>query len=106
MSEFTLVSDKPVRPLVEVENYTHNVGHCQRSGVPIEPMVSTQWFMDVSEMAARGLAAVEQGDLRLVPDTWNKTWAEELGFDGPPATAAEFKEQACAAAEANANAPC
>ena len=35
--------------------------------------------------------------------TWNKTWAEELGFDAPPATAAEFKEQACAAAEANAN---
>jgi multiple sugar transport system substrate-binding protein/sn-glycerol 3-phosphate transport system substrate-binding protein len=35
--------------------------------------------------------------------TWNKTWAEELGFDGPPATSAEFKEQACAAAEANAN---
>ncbi|MFN2161923.1 MAG: extracellular solute-binding protein [Candidatus Promineifilaceae bacterium] len=34
--------------------------------------------------------------------TWNKTWAEELGFDAPPATAAEFKEQACAATEANA----
>ena len=65
--------------LVEVEDYTHNVGHCQRSGVPIEPMVSTQWFMDVSEMAARGLEAVENGDLRLVPNTWDKTWAHWLG---------------------------
>ncbi|MEX2144197.1 MAG: extracellular solute-binding protein [Anaerolineales bacterium] len=32
---------------------------------------------------------------------YNFTWAEELGFDGPPATSAEFKEQACAAAAAN-----
>ncbi len=65
--------------LVKIEDYTHNVGHCQRSGVPIEPMVSTQWFMDVSEMAARALDAVEQGDLRLVPNTWDKTWAHWLG---------------------------
>ncbi len=64
--------------LVEVEPYTHNVGHCQRSGVPIEPLVSTQWFSDVSGMAQRALAAVEDGDLRLVPDTWGKTWKHWL----------------------------
>ena len=34
---------------------------------------------------------------------YNHTWAQELGFASPPATSAEFKEQACAAAEANAN---
>jgi multiple sugar transport system substrate-binding protein len=32
---------------------------------------------------------------------YNHTWAQELGFDSPPATSAEFKEQACAAAAAN-----
>ncbi|MFO8036401.1 MAG: extracellular solute-binding protein [Anaerolineales bacterium] len=32
---------------------------------------------------------------------YNETWAQELGFDSPPANVAEFKEQACAAAEAN-----
>jgi ABC-type glycerol-3-phosphate transport system substrate-binding protein len=32
---------------------------------------------------------------------YNHTWATELGFDAPPATSAEFKEQACAAAAAN-----
>lgn len=32
---------------------------------------------------------------------YNFTWAEELGFDGPPQTSEEFMEQACAAAEAN-----
>jgi multiple sugar transport system substrate-binding protein/sn-glycerol 3-phosphate transport system substrate-binding protein len=34
---------------------------------------------------------------------YNYTWAQELGFDAPPANAAEFKEQACAAADFNAN---
>jgi valyl-tRNA synthetase len=64
--------------LVGVEPYTHNVGHCQRSGVPIEPLVSTQWFSDVSAVAQRALAAVEDGDLTLVPDTWGKTWKHWL----------------------------
>jgi len=34
---------------------------------------------------------------------YNSGWAKELGFDAPPANYAEFKEQACAAAEANTN---
>ncbi|MCZ6508934.1 MAG: valine--tRNA ligase [Acidobacteria bacterium] len=65
--------------LVEVEEYTHNVGYCQRSGVPIEPLVSTQWFCDVSDMAARALAGVDGVELELVPDTWRKTWEHWLG---------------------------
>ena len=60
--------------LTKVEDYAHNVGHCQRSGVPIEPMVSTQWFMDVEGMAGQALAAVSSENLQLVPDSWNKTW--------------------------------
>ena len=32
---------------------------------------------------------------------YNFTWAEELGFDSPPKTSAEFKEQVCAASEFN-----
>jgi multiple sugar transport system substrate-binding protein/sn-glycerol 3-phosphate transport system substrate-binding protein len=32
---------------------------------------------------------------------YNQTWLEELGFDGPPTTPDEFREMACAAAEAN-----
>ena len=65
--------------LVQVEPHQHNVGHCQRSGVPIEPLVSTQWFADVSGMAARALAAVEDDELELIPSSWNKTWQHWLG---------------------------
>jgi len=33
---------------------------------------------------------------------YNQTWGQELGFEGPPSTSQEFKEQACAAMESNA----
>jgi valyl-tRNA synthetase len=64
--------------LVKVEDYTHNVGHSQRSGEPIEPLLSTQWFCDVRSMAEQALAAVRDGRLRLVPDSWDKTWEHWL----------------------------
>jgi valyl-tRNA synthetase len=64
--------------LVKVEEHVHNVGHSQRSGEPIEPLVSTQWFLDVSGMAQQALAAQQDGRLKLVPDTFDKTWAHWL----------------------------
>jgi valyl-tRNA synthetase len=64
--------------LVRVEDHVHNVGHSQRSGEPVEPLVSLQWFCDVSAMAQRALLAVRQGELRLVPDSWDKTWEHWL----------------------------
>jgi len=64
--------------LVKVESYTHNVGHCQRSGVPVEPLVSTQWFLEVEGMAAKALEATASGELELVPSSWEKTWRHWL----------------------------
>jgi valyl-tRNA synthetase len=64
--------------LVKVEDHVHNVGHSQRSGEPIEPLVSTQWFCDVSSMAEQALAAVRDGRVRLIPDSWDKTWEHWL----------------------------
>ncbi len=64
--------------VVREEDFVHNVGFCQRSGSRVQPLVSTQWFCDVSEMAARGLAAWRDGDLALVPESWGKTWEHWL----------------------------
>ena len=64
--------------LVGTERHVHSVGHSQRSGEPIEPMLSPQWFADVSGMAKEALAAVEDGRLELIPDTWDKTWEHWL----------------------------
>jgi valyl-tRNA synthetase len=64
--------------LVKVEEHEHNVGHSQRGGEPIEPMLSTQWFCSVEGMAKQALESVREGRLRLVPDTWVKTWEHWL----------------------------
>jgi valyl-tRNA synthetase len=64
--------------LVEIEKHSHNVGHSQRGGEPVEPMVSTQWFLDASEMAGQALAAVRDGEMKLVPPSYDKTWEHWL----------------------------
>jgi len=64
--------------LVGEEKFVHNVGFCQRSGVRVEPLVSTQWFCDVAPMAERALAAWREGDLEFVPASWGKTWEHWL----------------------------
>jgi valyl-tRNA synthetase len=64
--------------LVGEERYLHNVGFCQRSGTRVEPLVSTQWFCDVAEMAGRALGALDAGELELVPESWGKTWVHWL----------------------------
>ncbi len=64
--------------VVREEDYVHNVGHCQRSGTRVQPLVSTQWFCDVSGMAREALAALHDGRLELVPGSWGKTWEHWL----------------------------
>jgi valyl-tRNA synthetase len=64
--------------VVKEEDFVHNVGFCQRSGTRVQPLVSTQWFCDVSEMATRALGAWRDGSLELVPESWGKTWEHWL----------------------------
>ena len=64
--------------LRDIVDHQHNVGHSQRSGEPVEPMVSDQWFCNMDQVAARALEAVENGDLQLHPSTWDKTWRHWL----------------------------
>jgi len=73
-----LVKLKETGLLEHEEDYVHNVGFCQRSGVRVQPLMSTQWFCDVSSMAAEALAAHRDGRLELVPAAWGKTWEHWL----------------------------
>ena len=54
--------------LVETEQHVHNVGHSQRSGVAVEPLVSNQWFVDTTELAAEAARVVREGEVRIVPE--------------------------------------
>ena len=47
--------------LVRTEAHRHNVGHSQRSGVAVEPLVSNQWFVDTTEAGGGGGAGGARG---------------------------------------------
>lgn len=65
--------------LVRKEKHNHEVGHCQRSGAVIEPLVSMQWWMKMGSLAEKALRAAKGGEesaLRFFPDYWTKTYYE------------------------------
>jgi valyl-tRNA synthetase len=67
--------------LLKVEEYTHNVGHCQRSGTVVEPLISMQWFMRMKELAEPAIAAVREGRTKFVPESTAKiyfNWLENI----------------------------
>jgi valyl-tRNA synthetase len=45
-----------------------------RSGVVIEPWLTDQWYVDAAKLALPALQAVKKGDIKIVPETWAKTW--------------------------------
>jgi len=66
---------------VKQEPHMHAVGHSQRSGVPVEPMISTQWFVRTKPLAVPAIEAVTSGKTQFVPENWTKTylgWMEEI----------------------------
>jgi valyl-tRNA synthetase len=60
--------------LVKIERHTNQVPHGDRSGVPIEPLLTTQWFCDAATLAKPAIAAVEQGRTVFVPQQWENTF--------------------------------
>jgi valyl-tRNA synthetase len=60
--------------LEKTEKYTHNIGHCYRCKTMIEPYLSKQWFVKVAPLAEKALKAVENGQTRIFPKTWEKTY--------------------------------
>lgn len=57
------------RIVKEIRPYVHSVGHSERSGEPIEPRLSLQWFVDVAQMAKASGDAVREGDTVLHPQS-------------------------------------
>ena len=64
-----IVADLEAAGLLEkVSDHTHAVGTCDRCGAIIEPRASTQWFVKMKPLAEPAIAAVERGDIEIVPD--------------------------------------
>jgi valyl-tRNA synthetase len=65
--------------LEKVEPYRHSVPFSQRGGVPIEPLLSTQWFAKMQPLAQSALAALENQDQpHFVPERWTKVYRDWL----------------------------
>jgi valyl-tRNA synthetase len=60
--------------LVRTESLKNNVGHCQRCHTVVEPLLSTQWFVQIKPLAEPAIAAVEQGRTEFVPANWSNTY--------------------------------
>jgi valyl-tRNA synthetase len=54
------------------ESYRHSVGHCERSGTRIQPLVSLQWWCDMTAMADAALEAIEAGRVTFHPPAQNR----------------------------------
>ena len=64
-----IVEDLKAQGLLEkVVDHTHAVGLCERSKTVVEPRISTQWFCAMKTLAEPALAAVERGEIQMIPE--------------------------------------
>ena len=60
--------------LEKIEPHVNQVPHGDRSGVPIEPLLTTQWFCNAAVLAKPAIEAVETGKTVFVPKQWENTF--------------------------------
>ncbi len=67
--------------LGKIEPHRHQVPHGDRGGVPIEPYLTDQWYVNAAELAKPAMASVREGRTNFVPKNWEKTyfdWMENI----------------------------
>ena len=60
--------------LEKIDEHPHTVPHGDRSGVPVEPWLTDQWFVNAEVLARPAIEAVEQGRTKIVPKQWEATY--------------------------------
>ena len=72
-----VVADLRAQGLLEkTEPHRSSVGTCSRCDTVVEPLLSEQWFVRVSEMAKRAMAAVRDGRTTFYPERYKKEFFE------------------------------
>tara|TARA_Y100001968_G_scaffold333795_1_gene399569 strand:+ start:1060 stop:3855 length:2796 start_codon:yes stop_codon:yes gene_type:complete len=64
--------------LLKVEKYIHNVPFSDRGKVPVEPLLSTQWFVNMKPLAARSRSHLAKNEPNFIPQRWGKVYADWL----------------------------
>jgi valyl-tRNA synthetase len=62
--------------VVKEEPYVHEVGHCDRCGHVLEPLISAQWWVRMRELSGPAIRAVEQGDTTFHPQRYTDVYLE------------------------------
>ena len=62
--------------LYKVEEHEHKVGRGDRSHAVIEPYLTDQWYVAIQDLADPAIEAVESGEIKFVPEHWQKTYFE------------------------------
>jgi valyl-tRNA synthetase len=60
--------------LDKIVPHPHAVPHGDRSGVPIEPLLTVQWYCNAGVLAKPAIEAVETGRIEFVPKQWENTF--------------------------------
>ncbi len=63
---------------VKADPYEIPLGHCSRCGTVIEPLISMQWWVKMTPLATGALGALKYGQLRIVPERFNKIYTDWL----------------------------
>ncbi|MEG3986548.1 valine--tRNA ligase [Microcoleus sp. S28C3] len=65
--------------LVKIEDYKHTVPYSERGKVPVEPLISTQWFVKIDPLSQRALKELDQNNSPVfVPERWTKVYRDWL----------------------------
>ncbi len=60
--------------LIKAEPITNSVGHCSRTDCVVEPMLSDQWFVKMTELAVPARHVVASETTQFIPEAWTKTY--------------------------------
>ena len=70
-----VVADLEAQGLIaQIEDHRHSVPHGDRSGVPLEPYLTDQWFADAETLAKPCIEAVEDGRTTFVPEQFSRVY--------------------------------
>ena len=70
-----IVTDLDGQGLIEkIEPHKLMVPHGDRTHAVIEPYMTDQWFVKIAPLAQPAIDAVKNGDIRFIPENWNKTY--------------------------------
>ncbi len=64
--------------LTKIENYNHTVPFSDRGKVPIEPLLSTQWFLKMDQISKECLKKLEFDEPKFFPSRWKKVYKDWL----------------------------